>query len=161
MRPILRKLRNVRIMYDILEWSDRFCKEEGESVREIAVVEEGSRCGIEVARAHTTSRLPSGRSPFHATSGTGHDISMITRQSTACIRQISRSSTRRYRHGSFQRRKASTSTAMPATAPSPAAPLASITSELDKLTPRFDVSASSIEILKGPSEFYETLKVCS
>ncbi|KAK6391983.1 hypothetical protein LTR65_004107 [Meristemomyces frigidus] len=30
--------------------------------------------------------------------------------------------------------------------------------ELDKLSPRFDVSADSIEIIRSPTEFYETLK---
>ncbi|TKA73894.1 hypothetical protein B0A55_03793 [Friedmanniomyces simplex] len=43
-------------------------------------------------------------------------------------------------------------------APSAASPIASITSELDKLTPRFDVSADSIEIIKSPSDFFEALK---
>lgn len=42
--------------------------------------------------------------------------------------------------------------------PSFASPLASISTELDKLAPRFDVSADSIQILKEPSDFYETLK---
>ncbi|EMC96891.1 hypothetical protein BAUCODRAFT_574670 [Baudoinia panamericana UAMH 10762] len=51
----------------------------------------------------------------------------------------------------------STTTA-PGPAQSPASPLASITSELDKLTPRFDVSADDIEIIRSPTEFYETLK---
>lgn len=41
---------------------------------------------------------------------------------------------------------------------SSAAPLASITSELDKLSPRFDISADNIEILRSPSDFYQTLK---
>lgn len=41
---------------------------------------------------------------------------------------------------------------------SSAAPIASITNELDKLSPRFDVPADSIEILKTPAEFYKTLK---
>ncbi|KAK3069802.1 CDP-diacylglycerol--glycerol-3-phosphate 3-phosphatidyltransferase [Teratosphaeriaceae sp. CCFEE 6253] len=41
---------------------------------------------------------------------------------------------------------------------SSASPLASINSELDKLTPRFDVSADSIEIIKSPVDFYEALK---
>jgi CDP-diacylglycerol--glycerol-3-phosphate 3-phosphatidyltransferase len=36
-----------------------------------------------------------------------------------------------------------------------------ITGELDKLSPRFDVSADSIEVLKSPAEFYQTLKVRS
>ncbi|KAK3673683.1 CDP-diacylglycerol--glycerol-3-phosphate 3-phosphatidyltransferase [Recurvomyces mirabilis] len=42
--------------------------------------------------------------------------------------------------------------------PSPAASLASITGELDKLTPRFDVPADCIQIIQSPSEFYATLK---
>lgn len=37
--------------------------------------------------------------------------------------------------------------------------LASLTSELDRLSPRFEVQPQQIEILKTPAEFYETLKV--
>ena len=53
-------------------------------------------------------------------------------------------------------------TAAPTTSPKASAvsPLAAITSDLDELTPRFDVSADSIEIIKSPTAFYETLKVC-
>lgn len=39
--------------------------------------------------------------------------------------------------------------------------LGSVTSELDKLSPRFEVEPSQIQILKSPSDFYETLKVRS
>ncbi|SMY27174.1 unnamed protein product [Zymoseptoria tritici ST99CH_1A5] len=44
------------------------------------------------------------------------------------------------------------------TTPSAASQIGLITGELDKLSPRFDVSADSIEILKSPAEFYQTLK---
>jgi CDP-diacylglycerol--glycerol-3-phosphate 3-phosphatidyltransferase len=37
--------------------------------------------------------------------------------------------------------------------------LATITTDLDKIAPRFEVQPEQIEILKTPSEFYETLKV--
>ena len=46
----------------------------------------------------------------------------------------------------------------PNTTQSPVAALGGLTSELDKLSPRFDINASQITILKDPSEFYETLK---
>ncbi|KAF4543460.1 Phospholipase D/Transphosphatidylase [Lasiodiplodia theobromae] len=36
--------------------------------------------------------------------------------------------------------------------------VASLTSELDRLSPRFEVQPTQIEILSDPSEFYETLK---
>jgi len=42
---------------------------------------------------------------------------------------------------------------------SPIAALGSLTSELDKLSPRFDIDASQYKILQSPSEFFETLKV--
>ncbi|KAF2841562.1 hypothetical protein M501DRAFT_970195 [Patellaria atrata CBS 101060] len=41
---------------------------------------------------------------------------------------------------------------------SPASMLGSITSELDKISPRFEVQPTQIQILRSPSEFYETLK---
>ncbi|KAE9961637.1 hypothetical protein BLS_001591 [Venturia inaequalis] len=37
--------------------------------------------------------------------------------------------------------------------------LGSVTSELDKLSPRFEVEPSQIRILKSPGEFYDTLKI--
>jgi CDP-diacylglycerol--glycerol-3-phosphate 3-phosphatidyltransferase len=38
--------------------------------------------------------------------------------------------------------------------------LATITTDLDKIAPRFEVQPDEIEILKTPAEFYKTLKVC-
>ncbi|KAK5134897.1 hypothetical protein LTR08_005987 [Meristemomyces frigidus] len=88
---------------------------------------------------------------------------MVIRRAAACLRLAQprgiRGSARDY--GRVQRRfssSSSTPSATPVTTQSPAAPLASITSELDKISPRFDVSADSIEILRSPGEFYETLK---
>lgn len=87
---------------------------------------------------------------------------MITRRAATCLRLIKpRGSCRSLRkYGRIQRRLSSSSSAPSATSTtqSPTALLASITSELDKLSPRFDVSADSIEIIRSPSEFYETLK---
>ena len=60
-------------------------------------------------------------------------------------------------------RRFSSSTTGPSTSTAPsqsaAAPLTSITNELDKLSPRFDISADSIEILRDPAQFYSILKV--
>ncbi|KAF2404772.1 hypothetical protein EJ06DRAFT_467410, partial [Trichodelitschia bisporula] len=42
--------------------------------------------------------------------------------------------------------------------PSSISALGGLTAELDKLSPRFEIDASQIEILKTPSEFYEVLK---
>ena len=42
---------------------------------------------------------------------------------------------------------------------SPIAALAGLNSELDKLTPRFDIDANQIQIIRTPADFYETLKV--
>ena len=38
--------------------------------------------------------------------------------------------------------------------------LATFTEELDKIAPRFDISGDQVKVLRTPSEFYETLKVC-
>ncbi|KAK3075259.1 CDP-diacylglycerol--glycerol-3-phosphate 3-phosphatidyltransferase [Teratosphaeriaceae sp. CCFEE 6253] len=75
--------------------------------------------------------------------------SFISRRRPGCIRDHVRLR---------QRRLSSTYNGPAAGISSSASPLASITSELDKLTPRFDVSADSIEILKSPVDFYEALK---
>jgi CDP-diacylglycerol--glycerol-3-phosphate 3-phosphatidyltransferase len=37
--------------------------------------------------------------------------------------------------------------------------LAPIVSELDRLAPSFDISGDRIQIIKTPTDFYETLKV--
>lgn len=44
-------------------------------------------------------------------------------------------------------------------APSAASPLGSITAELDRVAPCFEVPASRITILDSPASFYSTLKV--
>lgn len=49
----------------------------------------------------------------------------------------------------------------PSAPQSHASMLASITTDLDKIAPRFEVQPEQIEILRTPSEFYETLKVGS
>lgn len=38
--------------------------------------------------------------------------------------------------------------------------LAAFTEELDKIAPRFDIRGEQVKVLRTPSEFYETLKVC-
>jgi len=86
---------------------------------------------------------------------------MFSRRSVLCLRLARRSNhwqkPRIYR--GIQREHSTTSTPLSVGQEScPASPLASITNELDKLSPRFDVSADSIEIIRTPSEFYETLK---
>ncbi|KAF2484580.1 hypothetical protein BDY17DRAFT_279218 [Neohortaea acidophila] len=89
---------------------------------------------------------------------------MLTRRAVTGLRlcrdlRVARRSCRN-RYGSFQRRTLSSAapTPPPAQPASALSPLASITSELDKLCPRFDVSADSIEILQSPSDFYSVLK---
>ena len=39
-----------------------------------------------------------------------------------------------------------------------ASPLAALTSDLDRLSPRIDINADQIEILHGPTQFYQSLK---
>ncbi|KAF2184711.1 CDP-diacylglycerol-glycerol-3-phosphate 3-phosphatidyltransferas-like protein [Zopfia rhizophila CBS 207.26] len=47
---------------------------------------------------------------------------------------------------------------MPPTPQSQAAMLGTITTDLDRIAPRFEIQPSQIQILKTPTEFYETLK---
>jgi CDP-diacylglycerol--glycerol-3-phosphate 3-phosphatidyltransferase len=37
--------------------------------------------------------------------------------------------------------------------------LGAFTSELDRIAPKFEIQGSQIQILRTPTEFYETLKV--
>lgn len=90
-----------------------------------------------------------------------NDNSMIIRRASTCLR-LSRAtnvSSRIFRNGTIQRRCVNTSAPTATPKPSPVSPLAAITSELDDLSPRFDISAESIEIIRGPTEFFEALKV--
>ena len=93
-----------------------------------------------------------------------HEVPMLTRRVLHCVRtsrQV-RSLKQISRNGILQQRSASTASGQAAsTVPSQssASQLAVFTGELDKLSPRFDISADSIQILKSPAEFYETLKV--
>lgn len=76
-------------------------------------------------------------------------------------RQVARRAVRTIRSSHqvpLKRRYSNSSVAPPADAPSPAAALGGLTSELDRLSPRFDIPASQIQIIQSPSEFYETLK---
>jgi CDP-diacylglycerol--glycerol-3-phosphate 3-phosphatidyltransferase len=43
---------------------------------------------------------------------------------------------------------------------SQASMLATITTDLDKIAPRFEIQPDQIEIIQTPAEFYQTLKVC-
>jgi len=38
--------------------------------------------------------------------------------------------------------------------------LAPFTSELDRIAPSFQINGSQIRVLRTPSDFYDTLKVC-
>lgn len=49
---------------------------------------------------------------------------------------------------------------VPSTAGQAAPMLATFTEELDKIAPRFDIRGDQVKVLRTPSEFYETLKVC-
>ena len=88
---------------------------------------------------------------------------MIPRRALTCIRVAK---PRSLRVSSFRSikpsRRCSSSSSTPQPPPlaaaSPISPLASIANELDKLAPRFDVSADKVEIVRSPAEFYETLK---
>lgn len=53
----------------------------------------------------------------------------------------------------------STTSTSAANGPSEASMLGAFTTELDRISPRFDIKGSQVQILRTPSEFYETLKV--
>lgn len=57
-------------------------------------------------------------------------------------------------------RKFTIPAATPATSTAASAhPLATVTTQLDRVSPRFEIDASAINILSSPAAFYETLKV--
>jgi hypothetical protein len=59
-----------------------------------------------------------------------------------------------------KQRKYSSSSISTASTPTSSAPmLGAFTNELDKIAPKFEIHGSQIQVLRSPSEFYETLKV--
>lgn len=161
-RPMLRRLRSVLRMVDMA--ADVSCDAMAVGSRALADLRMVMRrLPVVQARVHgpqnSTSPLLSAIALSHQ-----HASSMITRRASTCLR-LSKQPLRIRKprnHGAFQRRYATTSSAPAATSAgthSSASQLAMITSELDKLSPRFNVPADSIEILRTPFEFYETLKV--
>jgi hypothetical protein len=57
------------------------------------------------------------------------------------------------------RRFTSPSATPPSQATAPVHPLANVTTQIDRVSPRFEVDPSAINILNSPAAFYETLKV--
>lgn len=45
------------------------------------------------------------------------------------------------------------------TTPQPNAALTTLTNELDRIAPRFEIAGDDIEILHAPADFYDVLKV--
>ncbi|KAL8644413.1 MAG: hypothetical protein Q9226_007777, partial [Calogaya cf. arnoldii] len=62
---------------------------------------------------------------------------------------------------SLPQRRLSSTTAPPASFPGTSipSPWTGFTSQLDQIAPKFDISAGDIDVLEGPKEFYETLKL--
>jgi hypothetical protein len=75
-----------------------------------------------------------------------------------CIRHSSRATNR---HSQVSRQYSTANApSMSCSAPqSQASMLATITTDLDKIAPRFEIQPEQIQILRTPTEFYETLKV--
>jgi CDP-diacylglycerol---glycerol-3-phosphate 3-phosphatidyltransferase len=71
-----------------------------------------------------------------------------------CARKHMRSRT-------YIRRFTTPSAKLASTMAVPAHPLATVTTQLDRVSPRFEIDPSAITILTGPAAFYETLKVPS
>lgn len=89
---------------------------------------------------------------------------MVARGIVGCSRRAAICEPRAIaRYGKFMRRRYSSSAPKApvpgADSTSAVAALGGLNSELDKLTPRFDLNANQIQIIKTPTEFYETLKV--
>lgn len=106
-----------------------------------------------------TSKLPM-RPVYRASSKPNMIIRGLLRVQGSKI-ALRRSIPPRTRPAQCARRYSSTSApSMGSPAPqSHASMLATITTDLDKIAPHFEIQPEQIEILKTPTEFYETLKV--
>jgi len=74
-----------------------------------------------------------------------------TRRLIVCRPRLLQAKPRRY--------STSTSSTPAPNGASQASMLGAFTSELDRIAPKFEIQGSQIQILRTPSEFYETLKV--
>ena len=85
---------------------------------------------------------------------------MILRSFARCTRCRTSCHTRWRRQLAQQRRGYSASTPQPpaTNGQSPESVLGTLTTELDKLAPRFEVNGNQIHIIRTPKDFYETLK---
>ncbi len=83
---------------------------------------------------------------------------MLVRQYRVYQRPWLPSSTRRLPWHFRQRAQSTTAPPGSSQLPTHVTPLAALTSDLDRLAPRIDISADQIEILDGPKDFYEALK---
>ena len=98
---------------------------------------------------------------------------MLIRQSSRCLRYSTKRVSRSHQHqqqtlacrfhgGPSVRRFSSTTSHASSPAvmqQSPVSLLATLTGELDKIAPRFELDPDKIAIIQSPSEFYEALKV--
>lgn len=112
--------------------------------------------------------LPKGVRPANSASFTTKSVKflswrMIARGFYGCARCRSSLHAKWKSHRSSAIRSYTTSSATTASpiAKSPISILGTLTTELDKISPRFELQSSQIRILKSPVDFYEALKVGS
>jgi len=91
-------------------------------------------------------------------------VDMIVRSVARCSARLRPSICRSkasvtVQHQIRPRRYSTSPGAAGATPSSPAAMLAPLVGDLDKIAPSFSIDGSKIKVLKTPTEFYETLKV--
>ncbi|KAI1078623.1 hypothetical protein F5B20DRAFT_546748 [Whalleya microplaca] len=90
-----------------------------------------------------------------------HITAMIARGASQCCQKLRPTLTRpacRYGRQFYRRYSMPPSAASTGSSASSAGMLAPFMNELDKIAPSFKINGSQIEILKTPSDFYETLK---
>lgn len=161
LNPILRKLRNVLRTVDIEAFSRL-------KVRLKAAGNETSRAAAKKSAAIGLAQKNPGYQTcdtwIPATSSSVNLISMIiqvvsrARGPISSLRNGVRLSCRVVRPS----RRFSTSSSSPVSSSAPqsqASMLATITTDLDKIAPKFEIQPDQIDVLKTPVEFFETLKV--
>jgi hypothetical protein len=155
------------------------CPQYGRHCDAVGLVAGAYKVGHETSRSHAKSHDPFGLAWFPSLNlGTSllerdhrvsdlhhHNFSMIIR---TCIRaRVPLSSLKggaRMAGRPFRtsRRYSTSGPASSTSVPqSQASMLATITTDLDKIAPKFEIEPEQIQILKTPAEFYETLKVSS
>jgi len=159
--PTLRRLRSVLIIVDIVGDIQLLLALRGKQRRRVEDELGSTRSGLAWCRQPKALPVPRFlNQAFNSGSVIAKEVAMIARSVLRC------SATRRLQvcgprmiQAKPRRFSSSAPHGTNANSSSTASMLGAFTNELDRIAPRFEIQGEQIQILRTPSEFYDTLKV--